>query len=1510
MHAQLAALAGSTAGVPTFRPWVRSAPAFKPRLSGLIATAQGTRRVTVLLDTGATHCFICARLAAALGLPQSGQRGPLAVTTAAAVSGPQGLGTPVLVHLCLGESFRESMSISPMDMDVGDDLILGWDWISSHDLGHLFQAGKVDLRSGPSQLQLDLLPAAARPPPATLSTVMGHGELRRLLRQIVRDDPTAPLEGSSFVPSAAALGMPSPGTTPSPGWSRPRQTDHAELAALEAAERQAARERRRHGGPSRVPPPLAGRFLGGMEVLPDGTELHLASFGLADAELRLDGADDPAFTALKAEYADVLGGAPPGLPPERGMELVIETGDAPMPRSRPVKRLSEGELAELRTQLVDLLDRGWIQHSTAGHAASVVFARKPDGTWRICYDYRGLNAITRPAVEPLPHIDALLDGTRGSCFFTKLDLASSYHQLRVRSSDRWKTSFRSQLGQFEWNVVPFGLQGSSSLLMRVMNQALTVGLGTTPEIPGGLPGASGPLGRCALVYMDDCLVHSPTLAQHLLDVAEVLEIFRRRKLFAKSSKCEFGRRELGFLGHRLSAAGVSVDPRKVQSILEWATPTSCTEVRRFTGLANYYRRFVEGYAEVAAPLTALGSPTARFVWSPAAQASFDALKLALSTAPVLRTFDPRRRSVLTTDASGLAVAAILTQPDDEGHQHPVAYESRKLTVAERNYPAHVLELLAVVHALRVFKHYLLGSGAPRPAGCGSDFDLRTDNQAITWLKTNKHLNKMYIRWLDEIEDFRFDVTHLPGARNPSDPLSRRGFADGVGPAVSTGDPDPESQQELFSRLGRDAPTTAVLAPIHAGWDATRQSAAVILATVQGGERSPPHAGGEAVFPPCAHMFVALAGSQLDLRTGVTAAPTPPVPSDDHFLAPAFVRTLAQELAVDSFFGPIMRGAAATIGQPVDRRGDVIPGPSRIPAGGTFLVRCGLLYRRGQGAADRLCIPAGGGLRAQVLRECHDGPLGGHFGRAKTGSLVRRLAFWVGQDVDVAEYVRSCQTCQRVKAEHGGPRGLLHPLPLPSRRGGMIGVDWIAGLPTTADGFDMIQNHVDLLSGKVHAVPTRATATAADAADIIRDMCLRSGDGFPDVLVVDHDPKFTSDVFRAFVKGMGSCLIVGSAYHKNTNAKVERANGVIGDTLRAFANGRKDDWDRQLSLAVFAINNAASTLGDGLTPFFIDRGAHPRLPLSAPTAGSGGSESPGQYAQRMRELELSVRELLAAAQRERKAKLDAGRVDTVFKVGDRVLLRTQELLDAADIGKLRPRWDGPFTVKACPSPNAYTLELPRRMLCSSTVNVDRLKPFHERVDAPPEPGPVLDPGQEGEHEVELLLNRKEVRGVTRYLVRWRGHSSAADEWLRAEELGHCPEKVAEYEAAAPRRRKARQGRARAEPHSPVPGVSPALQRIPDGFRRAMAGEVRVGKALVGARVMYLWPADGWLQGRVRRVCRRPGFSHVVGYPASSPLGAAEVDTQLDEASHGPAGRWHLLVPADRPVGHPRRGRGGG
>ena len=207
-------------------------------------------------------------------------------------------------------------------------------------------------------------------------------------------------------------------------------------------------------------------------------------------------------------------------------------------------------------------------------------------------------------------------------------------------------------------------------------------------------------------------------------------------------------------------------------------------------------------------------------------------------------------------------------------------------------------------------------------------------------------------------------------------------------------------------------------------------------------------------------------------------------------------------------------------------------------------------------------------------------------------------------------------------------------------------DRSGGLPTPAAGFDFIQNHVDLLSGKVHAVPTRLTATAADAADIIRDMCLRSGDGFPDILLVDHDSKFISEVFRAFVNGWGSCLVVGVPQEHQRQGPL----GVLSDTLRACANGRKGDWDSHLPLTVHAINNAASTLGGDLTPFFVDCG-HPRLPLSPSREDHTADESPAYYAQRMRAMEATVRELPAAAQAERKAKLDAGRVDAVFKGGD-------------------------------------------------------------------------------------------------------------------------------------------------------------------------------------------------------------------------------------------------------------------
>jgi hypothetical protein len=262
----------------------------------------------------------------------------------------------------------------------------------------------------------------------------------------------------------------------------------------------------------------------------------------------------------------------------------------------------------------------------------------------------------------------------------------------------------------------------------------------------------------------------------------------------------------------------------------------------------------------------------------------------------------------------------------------------------------------------------------------------------------------------------------------------------------------------------------------------------------------------------------------------------------------------------------------------------------------FVLRDGLLYRRSS-RGDRLCIPAAGDLRRTVLQELHATPLGGHFGRDKTLGLARRSVWWPGMPAALTDYVRTCPTCQRVKADHLPPAGLLFPLPVPSRRGGCISLDFLE-LPAARSGHDFLQVHIDLLTGRVWLVPTFKTATAETAAhnyvgSVFRDV------GLPDVLVSDRDTRFTSAFWTALHAALGSSLIFGSPHHHNTTSKVERVNGVIADVLRAFAGDRGDDWPEFVPLAEFAINDSVSTLGSGYTPFYADRGQHPRRPLTPP-----------------------------------------------------------------------------------------------------------------------------------------------------------------------------------------------------------------------------------------------------------------------------------------------------------------------
>ncbi|KAA0050673.1 pol protein [Cucumis melo var. makuwa] len=359
-------------------------------------------------------------------------------------------------------------------------------------------------------------------------------------------------------------------------------------------------------------------------------------------------------------YPDVFPEELPRLPPHREVEFAIELEPGTVPISRAPYRMAPAELKELKVQLQKLLDKGFIRPSVSPWGARVLFVKKKDGSMRLCIDYRELNKVTVKNIYPLPRIDDLFDQLQGATVFSKIDLRSGYHQLRIKDGDVPKTAFRS----------------------RVFREFLDT---------------------FVIVFIDDILIYSKTEAEHEEHLRIVLQTLRDNKLYAKFSKCEFWLKQVSFLGHVVSKAGVSVDPAKIEAVTDWTRPSTVSEVRSFLGLAGYYRRFVENFSHIATPLTQLTRKGAPFVWSKACEDSFQNLKQKLVTAPVLTVPDGSGSFVIYSDASKKGLGCVLMQQGKV-----VAYASRQLKSHEQNYPTHDLELAAVVFALKIWRHYLYG----------------------------------------------------------------------------------------------------------------------------------------------------------------------------------------------------------------------------------------------------------------------------------------------------------------------------------------------------------------------------------------------------------------------------------------------------------------------------------------------------------------------------------------------------------------------------------------------------------------------------------------------------------------------------------------------------------------------------------------------------------------------------------------------------------------------------------
>ena len=394
--------------------------------------------------------------------------------------------------------------------------------------------------------------------------------------------------------------------------------------------------------------------------------------------------------------------------------------------------------------------KGYIRKSTSEYAAPILFVPKKNGELRLCVDYRKLNAITVPNKYPLPRIDEMIDHLQGAVWFTAIDVRDAYYRVRIYEGEEFKTAFIVNKELWEFTVMPMGLTNAPATFQNLMNDTL-----------------EGLIGVSCVVYLDDILVFSKTLEEHKQHVRQVLERLRQRKLPIKLEKCEFHKHSVKFLGMVVSKDGLQMDQSKVESVLNWPEPGSIKEVQAFLGLANFYRRFVEGFSRVAEPLTALTKKTnEKFVFNDAALRAFQLLKARFTSAPFLIIFDPELPIVLETDASNGAIAAIMTHVCKDGKRRPVAFFSKKLTKAEFNYTVHDKELYAIVAALKHWKAYLLGTREP--------ITIYSDHKNLLYWNTTKVLTQRQVRWSEELSVYNFRIYHVRGKENGgADALSRR-----------------------------------------------------------------------------------------------------------------------------------------------------------------------------------------------------------------------------------------------------------------------------------------------------------------------------------------------------------------------------------------------------------------------------------------------------------------------------------------------------------------------------------------------------------------------------------------------------------------------------------------------------------------------------------------------------------------------------------------------------------------
>ena len=1083
-------------------------------------------------------------------------------------------------------------------------------------------------------------------------------------------------------------------------------------------------------------------------------------------------------TLLMVQYADIFASNEADIGRTTLIEHDVDTGDV-----RPVAQAVRRQSPEEHRAMVDIVETlyrcGIIQPSNSQWAANIRMAKKKDGKWRMCIDYRDLNkrtVITDP--YPLPRIDSLLDTLGRGKIFCALDLISGYHQVPMTRRAQEKSAFitpHMSPSHWEYKYMPFGLTGAPATFQRLVDTMLR-----------------GVQYNTVLAYLDDIIVIGDDVSSCRRNLEEVFVRIRAANLKLKPSKCELFKTEIAYLGHIVSANGVSTDPKKIKAVNDWPVPLYVTDVRGFLGFCNYYRRFIKGYIDVSRPLNSLLCKDSDLVWRPEHTRAFNALKQALTQAPLLALPQDGRPYVLDTDASSYGVGGVLSQmqTNDQGKEveRPIAFHGRLLLPREMRYCARRRELLAIVEMVQYFRCYL--SGAP--------FTIRTDHDSLKGVKQLDKLTGQMARWVQYLEGFSFKIVVRAGKEHANADFLSRLYTDCFCKESGTFTSTPSAEEalanepvkdfSLFEKVCREQADRRVrdkrteMLRIHdcealqtlSDHDlreqltiATKLNPEVAKASVKtlrrvmlcphrvrhvptlqdikeesnSGSEDLGYAFQESDFedwqghlqeaPDQDHAAGADRGA--DARQGENentdgGEGADVSPRDLHSPEPMWtIEELIHAQANDNELKPVYEAKIGDGNQPdITKFSFEGMGTKYYIAEWPRLIMIdGLLYREWE-AADaetswfQLIIPKI--HQTDVIAAVHSTTVGCHQGRRRTWEFIRRRYFWFEMGKDIRDYIRQCAKCQRGKNGNLNPK---YPMTIfgagfPNER---VSLDMCGPIKNVDTEHKNILVICDSFTKYVVAVPIVHPEATEIAQAFLDRWCHVFG--YPFHIHSDQGLNLTGQLWKELCTALKIKRTRTTPYRPQANGQNERTNRTIIELLRTTQE-ENQDWPLRIGHTCFAYNSTPHT-ATGCSPnqlmfgsdVFTDVDA--RMPHGYRDTSLPANVHARKIVERLQDVQEKARRRLQAAAESRKRYYDRDINHThrtrcrPYQIRERVLQKVSD--HHLHFGKLNDRYKGPYYVITV-LPNGLLRVKEDKNKPPRIAHHDRLRRFDDGSRRPP------------------------------------------------------------------------------------------------------------------------------------------------------------------------------------------------